>query len=303
MMELLNETTIRSYLLGALPELERDEFEHEWFGNKVKYYELCEAENNLIDDYVRGHLTDEERQLFTVHFLAIPARQERVATAKTLLREIDQQVVANPIPSRWKLFVSSVRNFKPVPAFAVMTSLLLIAFGFWYFRKSNDTQIQIAKTGSTNPPVQIELPKPMPGIEPKINATSPKPIPQPTKIATPATENKSQVSLPLTMLLRDADGNSLPTLKLANGATRVKLQIPLPANEYQQYRAILRTAEGAEITRWNNVKAIRTKNVSGKLLELETKNLKAGDYLLVINGLRASGESEEFRRIPFQARK
>lgn len=303
MMELLSEVTIRSYLLGTLPEPERDELEHEWFGNKIKYYELCEAENNLIDDYVRGHLTDEERQLFKSHFLVIPARQERVAIAKSLLREIDQSAVKNPLPSRLELFLSSVMNFKPLPVLAVMTSLLLVAFGFWFFRKSNDPQIQIAKTESSNPPAQGELPKPTPGSEPKINATSPKLPTQPTKIATPATENKSQVSLPLTILLRDADGNSIPTLKLANGAARVKLQIPLPASEYQQYGAILRTAEGAEITRWNGVKAIQTKNVDAKLLELEAKNLKAGDYLLVINGLRASGEPEEFRRIPFQARK
>lgn len=303
MMELLSEVTIRRYLLGALPEPERDELEHEWFGNKVKYYELCEAENNLIDDYVRGHLTDDERQMFTAHFLAIPARQERVATAKSLIREIDEQVGKSSSPSWWELFLGSVRNFNPMPALAFGASLILIALGFWFFRKSNDIQVQTAKTESTIPPSLIEPPKPMPGSETKINATSPKPITPPAKIATPAAENKSPVSLPLTILLRDANGNTLPTIKLAHGVARVKLQIPLPGNEYQRFQAILSTAEGAEITRWNRIKSIPAKNSSDKLLELETKNLKAGDYLLVINGLRAGGESEELRRIPFQARK
>ncbi len=292
-MRHLDKTTSRQYLLGILPEPARDEFEQQWFDDKAKYYEMCESENNLIDEYVRGYLTSEERSLFEQHFLAIPARRERVAVAKSLAQEIDRQVIRNSAPTLWERLSAVLMNFKLLPAVVLTALMLLVAVGVWLFKPSKENQIQVARTETLVPPIQSEQ------VEPTIQVNSPKLIVPPTRIATPPTHIKSQVTLPLTILLR-GENNSLPILKLAHGVTQIKLQVPLPANDYQRFGAILRTAEGTELKHWS---AIKAKNHVEKLLELDATNLQEGDYLLIINGIRANSEPEEFHRLPFQVRK
>lgn len=270
------------YLLGQLPEAERDAREQEWFTDKVQYVQLCEAETALIDAYVRGDLRGEERTLFEQHFLPIPARRERVNTARALLHLIDQPAVQ--AEAWWQRWRTAVRVPKLIPALAMTAVVLLLAGGLWLLLKSGPNREEAAQ------PVT-------PTVEPA------RPTPQPTQLAqapvTPAPAAPKTTVFALTAgVLRSEGHDALPTLKLAHGIERVQLQVKLPAHEYKQFTATLRTAEGGDVQRWT-VKAAGTR----LSLSLAAQQLKAGDYVLVVRGINAPRAAEEFRQLPFQVRR
>jgi hypothetical protein len=285
-------TTMTRYLLGQLPAAERDACEQEWFTNQEQYVQLCEAETALIDAYVRNDLRGAERALFEQHFLTIPARRDRVQSARALVQLIAQPA-AKP-ESWWQRLSAALRAPKLIPAVAMGAIALLMAGGLWSVWQRRPSGQELAQPGT-------------PTVVPQ------RPTPQPTQIArateTPALTPSpaASPSLPKTLLfaltagvLRSDDNESLRTLKLASSIERVQLQVTLPASDYRQFAATLRTAEGRDLTRWHNVKAANTPAGARLTLNLPAKTLKPGDYILVVSGINPPREAEELRRLPFK---
>jgi hypothetical protein len=74
------------YLLGDVPEDEQIRIEERFFTDDEYFEQLLALEDDLIDDYVNGELTDREREQFEEYFLASPTRRQRVEFAKTFMR-------------------------------------------------------------------------------------------------------------------------------------------------------------------------------------------------------------------------
>ena len=55
---------LRAYLLGALPETDRQALEEQIFCDEAAYEEMLDCENDLLDDYARGRLDPEARKSF-----------------------------------------------------------------------------------------------------------------------------------------------------------------------------------------------------------------------------------------------
>lgn len=79
---------IIAYLLGELPAAESEQFEDECFAQEHWPAQVHLAEEDLIDDYLRGGLTPEQRQHFEQYYLTTKARKERVVIAASLLRHV-----------------------------------------------------------------------------------------------------------------------------------------------------------------------------------------------------------------------
>src|SRR6185295_619785 len=119
MIEESDENIIRSHLLGNLTEEELSRAEQRLLADD-DYFELLTAmEDELIDDYVSGDLTGEDRKQFEIYFLSSPERREKLRFAQTLkeyvlrptpVEEPEDNVINPPIvvhPSRWKRSFSS----------------------------------------------------------------------------------------------------------------------------------------------------------------------------------------------------
>ena len=78
------------YLLGVASEQERTAVEEQYFADDTGLEVLLRAEDELIDDYVRGVLSDSDRQLFESHFLCTEARRERLETVKSFVETLAQ---------------------------------------------------------------------------------------------------------------------------------------------------------------------------------------------------------------------
>jgi hypothetical protein len=73
---------IKQYLLNALSEADRVQFEMQYFEDDDLYQRLRAVEEELITDYVCEILTDSERRSFEDHYCVTPERRNRVETAR-----------------------------------------------------------------------------------------------------------------------------------------------------------------------------------------------------------------------------
>lgn len=79
---------ITAYLLGELSEPEQEEIEVRYFTDDALFEQLLAIEDDLIDRYARGQMSDSERLRLERHFMKSPMRRKRVRFAAALLRHI-----------------------------------------------------------------------------------------------------------------------------------------------------------------------------------------------------------------------
>src|SRR5436305_13874038 len=79
-----NENLMKRYLLNDLSAEERTRLEDDYFVDAIRFEELVGIENDLIDSYVRGALSDSERWHFEEHYADRPERRARIDFAKAL---------------------------------------------------------------------------------------------------------------------------------------------------------------------------------------------------------------------------
>jgi hypothetical protein len=128
------------YLLGDAPEDEQIRIEERFFTDDEYFEQLLALEDDLIDDYVNGELTDREREQFEEYFLASPTRRQRVEFAKTFMRagsllplaEIAMPGEARPEPVPWWRTVMVFWRAQSLPRrFALAASVVLALGGSW----------------------------------------------------------------------------------------------------------------------------------------------------------------------------
>ena len=77
---------LQRYLLGDLSEQEQDGIEELYFTDDDYLDKLLVAENELIDDYLRGKLSAAERRKFERNYLTTPEKRQRVQLDQRLRR-------------------------------------------------------------------------------------------------------------------------------------------------------------------------------------------------------------------------
>ena len=77
---------IRQYLLGELPESERPALEERFFADDEFFDQLLDAENDLLDAYVRGELSRGQQERMAAKLEREPGAQRELALASALAR-------------------------------------------------------------------------------------------------------------------------------------------------------------------------------------------------------------------------
>ncbi len=75
---------LMQYLLGGLSEMQVEEFDELSIIDDEFASQLGEVENDLIDAYVQGTLSGQERAQFEARYLTSPRRREKVKFAQSL---------------------------------------------------------------------------------------------------------------------------------------------------------------------------------------------------------------------------
>ena len=89
---------VRSYLLGVLDADRKTQLEEQILSTPQTYEELLLVEEELIDQYVAGGLSEHERQQFETHFLITAERQKNLRFGQLLKRYVNSNLAAAAIP-------------------------------------------------------------------------------------------------------------------------------------------------------------------------------------------------------------
>jgi len=301
---------MRRYLLGALSESEQVVLEQQFFADGEMLDRVWAIENDLVDGYVRGQLSPDEREQFEQYYLASPGHRERVAFARTLLPMTNETAVttrsAEAAESFWAKLAAMIRTPQFALSAALVIALILIG-GSWLInerarwqqqlaqsqadrsakeQRARELESQVAQQRERNSQLSAELEQLR--AEQLRAAASPSPSPSRSTVF-------SFLLLPSVRA-----GSEQQTLKLPPDATQVRLQTKIERHEYQRYQASVRAVDGGESWQATSVKAATDKDGALVSVLIPAAKLKRGDYILTLTGVDATGTAEEIDRYFFR---
>jgi hypothetical protein len=129
---------VSEYLLGSMNEADRDVFEERLLSDESFYFQVVDAENELIDRYVANRLEPSEMLRFEVSFGNFPGRRRKVENAKALRTYIDEQepqtVSAEGFFSRLTaIFASQFAT----PAYAMAATIIVLTASIIFLVSAN----------------------------------------------------------------------------------------------------------------------------------------------------------------------
>ncbi len=324
------DSRLRAYLLGELPEADRDAMETEVFTDKETFYRLSEIEDRLIDDYARGRLSGEEKLKFEQLYLSNPARRQRVEFALTMTGELDRQPDVSPsrsnaestfattgitttgiattgIESRaesrswWYSFLESLRQPRLAWTVAAASLVLLIAGGFRMTVERADLHAQLTQLRLANEAAaerQRALESQLAAAQTRngggqLALTLPTPTPVPAPTGQPPAAVPAAFTFTLNVFsLRSETEAAASRITLPAGTTALRLQLPLTKNDFPRYQISLRDSGARTIFKSRKLKAAVSANDVAIFVNIPASQLTEGDYLLTLEGISGSGEIE-----------
>lgn len=119
---------LRLWLLGLLPEPESRSVEERLITDAELYDELFIVEEELIDDYIAGRLSADERAAFESYFMNSPERQEQFRIANALrvyIGDTKEETETETEPA------AEVKRRWPFAAMSLAAAAVLIAALVW----------------------------------------------------------------------------------------------------------------------------------------------------------------------------
>ena len=293
---------ITRYLLGEMTEAEGDAIEVAIFDDTALHTQVEERENELIDDYVRGHLTPPLRDRFERRRATNPALRQRVAVAEVLLPKLGQ--LGSPLPeplSWWQTWLAAWRAQALAFQFICATaSLLFLAGGVWLLienRRLRETLAQLQTAQSTHTQRERELEQQATAQRARNDqlAAELAQLRQQTAVgASPQTTPASSFFATLALTAAGVLSNnttSTPRVTLTAEHQQLRLSLRTLPGKQPRYRALLLTAADARsVWRLENLKPTN-RNQSAFTLNIPAKQLSAGEYIVKVEGVSADGDT------------
>jgi hypothetical protein len=299
----IQENLMHRYLLGDLPESEAIVLEEELFPDDEKFEEMWENENRLVDRYVRGRLSSEDRRRFENHYLASPVHRQRLAIAQHLLEKADgltsETAAAAPKASRRARLFEKLGISSAPWQFALAGAMLLFAStSLWLFldrtrlrneiaqiRAENDArrsgeQIlddRIAAAQGQSAKLAAELERLRSEQSAIVQQSAQQPPGQPSR-------PKIFSFLLSPMLVRSGGEPQVFTIPLETDM--VHLQMKSSQSDARRFQASVSTVDNAIIT-----------------AQIPAGKLATGDYILTLWAVNSRGEREEVNRYFFRVLK
>lgn len=293
------------YLLGELPESEAAEFEEQCFIDDELFEETSALENDLIDSFVRGELSEAERQQFEKGYLVSPARRANVEFSRALaehLSTLEPEKITSEresvpgILSFQSWLGPRRRRSRLVWAAAALIAITTLSWTIVVNRRLNH-EIDSMRAQQTEFQNRVQdLRQQIASLDSRLHEIG---------------SGEVQQEIPGTTILSLAlvpGINRSPTdaskLVIAPVAPLVQLKLYMEHDDYPSYRVSIETADGRQIWQKNGLKsqtgqhgANGTKAVTVKM---PSSILKSSDYLVKLDGLAANGKFEETEDYRFQ---
>jgi len=273
MPPILDDATVRSYLLGEMPENRAEALEDQYFDDPELLSEVRGVEHDLIDDYVACRLVGRERTLFEGRYLATPAQRERVLAASAL-RLVASDLRAAPSDGRFRGRAARTPRFRLWPVLGSIAALLLMSLSAlqWWWPRT-------ASPHTPSPPVIARAESPVPVASATLAVVE---VPR-----TPRAQLAVFV-LALAPVLTRGEGEP-PQVRLPPRTAEVLVEFQgepgsLPVARRLRLSVVLTTVEGRQV--WAGVAQARAEGTRPALLasaRLPAAALKADDYIATLS--------------------
>lgn len=322
------------YLLGLASPAEREHVESEYFHDADAFQRMLAAEDDLIDAYARGELSDEERRRFEQRFLKSTQGKDRVQFSRALTR-----AVAPPVQTtRW--YSLRVAAIAAVVVIAVILAWLVVerrrmnnelrdlrAAHEQLTRETALLRRNAARTHSAE--AQTQPPKSVPSPTPRPKRAAITPPPQQEHKPVINTEDvtlggafvsKKIVDLPLEArnivsllslqagLTRDgyvAGGRSdqsnvtLDGVDINEAAIKLRIALDSPV-KYSDYRVSIETAGGRPVTSLDWSEPPKPNQTRLSPPAIKATDLPVGDYRVKLTGKDADGSFVQVAEYSFK---
>jgi len=323
MEQILDEELIKRYLLGNLPEAQSLELEATYFNDEEQFDQIEAVENDLIEGYVCGKLTPDDRERFEESYLSSPQRREQVRFFQTLMKlvppdtssadqpssviaeppaqEPEQTMVSVPVESfekvsRRESLLARLRGLRLSTglAFAV-TTLILIGGGAWLVFETARLRRQLAENEMARNELKRQMETQREGKD-QLSAELENVRRELEKMTIQSSASApAMVSFPFAVGgLRSSD-TTLREIVIQQGVKLVELKFLLPEVRYQSYGAAMDISERDKLWSRAGVKPIRTKSGALVVVRVPADWFKKGAYTLILSGTRNAGEPDPIK--------
>lgn len=131
-----DQNAVRQYLLRQLSDNEQRTIEQRLLSDDELFEELDIVEDELIDEYLAGDFSEDERKAFERSFLVAPERRQKLRFAEALKRQMSTSKAEEDVtkPDWFSQLVKWLRQYGFVSPVLVTASILIVAglgFAIW----------------------------------------------------------------------------------------------------------------------------------------------------------------------------
>jgi hypothetical protein len=310
------ETLLTRYLLGELPEAEQLLVEERFFADDAYFEQLLALENELKYDYTRGGLTPSQRARFAERFLKTPQERRAAALAGAILDTAAEVNVAHSRPAaaceeqaswRRRLLAFFALQNQALQFSLAALALALLLGGAWLLfdsarlrgelaqlRAAAEKEQQAAQQQAVAQSAQQkQLQNELADERQRRNQLERELAQEKNEQAEAAQKQPSFLAFALSSGLVRGEAETKRLVVPADvNALRLRLNLK-KKGAFVRYRGALQTLDGAEL--WSQ--DIRRSQAGGQVQAvtwyLPARLFTAGDYVILLKGITAQGESVE----------
>jgi type II secretory pathway pseudopilin PulG len=296
------------YLLGKLSDAESAELEERSFVDDRVFDEIETAEDELIDAYVGGSLSSEDRERFESKLLKSARVTERVEFAKLLSKSAPPQLVGyEQRKTRWRdrLFENS---FIQSPAFrgVVIAGFLLavsIIPALLWMQQRTENRLNLERAAIEQQRQQLaqqlaEQQAKTNQLAADLQTSKAEEVRLQRELQATTEELARRAAQPAALASTFLFSNSVRApgersgLNVRSTASTIQLKLVLESDDYASYRATLKSPSNDNILTRPGLKSRRSGQSRIIILELPSRNLSPGEYLVSVSGRAPSGTYE-----------
>jgi hypothetical protein len=226
--------------LGIAGEEEESRVEDAVLGGELDPSSLLDTEDSLIDEYLLGSLTREERKGFTTYFLSTEQRRQRLAFADALIEYARKQPAEGPSTVRKLASRGGIRallSWKQAALLAAAASVLLAVLAG--FQQTHLRQQGLVASEARNEVTRLRA---------ALDSGNSRAVP-PNGVPTVSSGNP-QIGVEQMPVIEFAPATrSVYPLRLPAHAQFVRIDVKLPLPLATKYREVLVTPNGEELWR------------------------------------------------------
>jgi outer membrane murein-binding lipoprotein Lpp len=308
----LLETDLRRYMLGELTEVEQQAYEGRLLSEAEMFREVEElaevVQDELVEDYVAGELSETQRRAFERYHLVCPNIDGMRVVQEALRKYPKRQVRRQTLSERLGLWFQPA--LRAAPALAVALALLLIAGGIWSRRefsqlnqKLNQASLSSSRLGLKVESLQLQLDqerRDRDALSQELVAarSGAKRVSQPQQFFAPH-QTAGVLSFVLLPGLQRSSGEAA-RIVLSSGQNVLELKLDIGLDEYVSYQATVFNSATEMIVEQQHLSAVHTADKVYVLVHLPRSILRDDDYLVTLRGVNRNGNVEMLDRFSFR---